>query len=878
MSQTPFALYNPALLPADLLLDEFTARQPLLEILLGVVRSNLVGQPPQHCLLIGARGMGKTTTLWAIAHRASRDPELRRLWQPVVFDEESRRIGDLADFWLEAIRQWEHTTSDQADRAGQLLINASADIEDRARQTFESLMKSSGKRALLLIDNLNDVLGSIRDLNQLHRLRAFLMRDSGVMVIGGATSYFEEITSIDQPFYDFFRYFELKPLTLEEMRECLLNLARTRGDLEVEKTITGREGSIRALHLFTGGNPRLVKTFYRLLRDGLHTDIRADLEKLLDEFTPYFKAIVDALPVQQQRIFDAVALAWDPVEVSRLVTATRLPSNQISAQLRSLTKIGLVRQATGNPKRKTYLLSDRFSNIHYLMRHGRAARNRLDWFVATVRILFPDKESSDILAKLAHDAAGNGPLGLQDARDVLQSALNRAESAEIRCQLLNSTIERSWAQDTWHSIDCWFDFERAKQDLPEMEILEFCQQMPAGLRKKLGYKPDSAEWWYELTKFLTEKSAWKLAEQAYQKSLELDPINPITWAFLGDLLSRKLNKPTEAEAAFRNTIHYEPRLYHPWFFLGDLLERMLRFDEAEAAFRKALEIKPDDADSWTRLGSLLEKCGSQSVEVEIAFRTAVELQPGNAYSWTRLGRFLEKNPLLSKEAETAFRTAIELQPDDAYTWTRLGGLLEKNPSRLDEAETAFRTAFELQPSDTYPLTRLGSLLGKNSSRLNEAEAVYRKSISIAPDDGFALFKLAILLAERAETKSEAERLAVRLLLLEPTDESNQFCFLLLCKNLAEAWAEILPEVTTWCIKDSKNSQLFHFVIDGFIRYARLKNTTDALALLEKNINLSPFESLRDAFIADINKSHLQTLAPERKEVAIELMQRIHQDQ
>ena len=256
MSKLPFALYNPALLPPDVLLDEFTARRPLLETLLGIVRGNAPGHPLQHCLLIGARGMGKTTTLWAVAHRVARDPNLARQWQPVVFDEESRRVGDLADFWLEAIRQWEFATKDNSDRAGNLLKNASADIEERAQQTFVEMVARRGKRALLLIDNLNDLFSSIRDQEPLHRLRAFLMKESSVMVIGGATSYFEAVTSVDQPFYDFFRYFELKPLTLEEMRECLLHLAKTRGDEGVEKSLDQRSGTIHALHLFTGGNPQ----------------------------------------------------------------------------------------------------------------------------------------------------------------------------------------------------------------------------------------------------------------------------------------------------------------------------------------------------------------------------------------------------------------------------------------------------------------------------------------------------------------------------------------------------------------------------------------------------------------------------------------------
>lgn len=215
MPQQPFALYNPALLQPDDLLAQFTARLPMLETLLGVIRGNKTGQPPQHCLLIGARGMGKTTTLWAVAHRVNRDATLACDWQPVVFDEESRRVGDLADFWLECIRQWEHVTQSPGALADQLLADAPADIEDRARETFLRLVDQSRRRALLLIDNLNEVLSSISNPEPLHRLRAFLMQDSRVMVIGGATRYFDEITSMDQPFYDFFRCFELRALTAE---------------------------------------------------------------------------------------------------------------------------------------------------------------------------------------------------------------------------------------------------------------------------------------------------------------------------------------------------------------------------------------------------------------------------------------------------------------------------------------------------------------------------------------------------------------------------------------------------------------------------------------------------------------------------------------
>ena len=700
MTSQPFALYNPALLKPEDLLAQFTARLPMLETLLGVIRGNKSGQPQQHCLLIGARGMGKTTTLWAIAHRVSRDPTLSKDWQPVVFDEESRRVGDLADFWLECIRQWEHATRSPGIMADQLLMEAPADIEDRAREAFLKLVDQSHRRALLLIDNLNDVLSSISDPEPLHRLRAFLMEDSRVMVIGGATRYFDEITAVDQPFYDFFRCFELRPLTSDEMESCLLALARSRGDASIEKTLQERRGTVRSLHLLTGGNPRLVKTFYRLIAEGLRGDIRADLERLMDEFTPYFKAIVDALPVQQQRIFDAVALAWDPVEVASVATVTRLPSNQVSAQLRSLVKAGLLGEAAGGPKRKTYLLADRFSNIHYLMRHGRAARNRLDWFVALVRIVFPDRASSDVLAKAAREAAECGHEGRLDARSVLQSALDRAESGEDRVALLHATMREAWDSDALELLEEWFDADLANETLPEFGIIGFCKSMPQDLRKRLGYKPQDARWWYRLTDFLEEKSAWANAEAAYRKAIELDPKYASPWNGLGNLLMDHLGRPAEAEAAYRK--------------------------------------------------------------------------------------------------------AIELDPKSAYPWS---GLAEKLLSSEGQSE--------------------------------EARACALRGLTLKPDYGFA-----------------------------------RRMFLDVCGNRAEDWRSALPTLVDWCRTHPGIEVVFDFAVDGLLRLARLTQPFEALAFLDSLPDATPFQTVRDAFVAHDHRAHLQTLAPERQAIVLALLERL----
>jgi tetratricopeptide (TPR) repeat protein len=834
----PFALYNPALLPPDVLLREYTARMPLLETLLGIVRGNAPGHPPQHVLLIGARGMGKTTTLWAVAHKVSRDPELARLWQPVVFDEESRRVGDLADFWLEAIRQWEFATQDTApDRAGRLLSENPPDIEDRAHRLFTDLVTRSGRRALLLIDNLNDLFASIRDPEPLHRLRATLMQDSGIMLIGGATSYFEQVTSVDQPFFDFFRNFDLKKLSLEEMRECLLALAKSHQDTEVEKTLAERGGSLRALHILTGGNPRLIKTFYRMLRGGLHTDIRSDLEKLIDEFTPYFKAIVDALPVQQQRIFDAVALAWNPVEVATIATATRLPSNQVSAQLRTLTKSGLITEAPGHPKKKTYLLADRFSNIHYLMRHGRAARNRLDWFVATLQVLFPD-QTSQMIAKLAHDSAECGPQGLRDARDVLHSALRRSETAADRQKLLHHTLAETWSEPAMAQLSAWFDVETAKAHLPEADILAFCQHMPAELRKELGYKPEESRWWYELTDFLEKNEALDLAEAAYHKAIELDSNDFYPWLGLGLLYQIDLKKFEASETAYRRALEIDKSHAPTWFNLGNLMREMRRADEAHQSFLEAIRLDDDYAAPWQGLGAVLQYDMDRPIEAEKAYRKALEINPLFEHAWFDLAHLLhiESRP---QEAEKAYLRTLAIDPKWGIAHHNLARLYHTELHRKEDAEKEYLEAIQYDESLGKPWVGIAELKIGKRTRSIEAREASRNG-----------------------------------LMLEPTYSAARYIFTKLCQNHAEDWQAVLPGLFEWFIRHPQAQEVFDFIVTGVVRYAQLKSPAEALALFEGVSNATPFESIQDALYACKDKAYLHKLAPERQEVAMELVKRI----
>lgn len=564
---------------------------------------------------------------------------------------------------MECIRQWEVASGSGGDTTDGLLDLPADRIEDAARQSFLKLVDASGKRALLLVDNVNEVFRNVDDREALHRLRAFLMDDDRVMLLGACVELSDDVTSVEKPFFDFFRIFGLKPLTFDEVRECLYALADARGDKEARTVIDKREGGLRAIHLLTGGNPRLVKTFYRLLKDGLHRDIRVDLEKLLDEFTPYFKAIVDALSAQKQRIFDAVALAWNPVEVAHVARQTRLASNKVSSQLRYMIKSGHIAEVASQPKKKSYILADRFSNVHYLMRHGRAARIRFDWFVVMVRLLFEDEEYAKALAVMAKDSVIGTAPGWGEACGLVANAMDRAETSKARKLLIGQFV----TAQTPESI----------ADL-------------------------------------------QLAEIACNKALEIDP-NDADAHFKKGRVEEYLSKDArKAAASYTEAVRINPSHLEAWGALAWVNHRLLyQVKAAETAYRKALEINPEAWWIRTNYGSLLQEQTTRYDEAEREFRTVCGKDPEPKGAWFNLGNLLRSFLNRPVDAEEAYLNSIKA--DGAYAPPLIGlALLYRDQGKhVSEYRPFALKAMSLPPYRSFDLWSFYSLCGKDKNAISQ---------------------------------------------------------------------------------------------------------------------------------------------------------------
>ena len=386
-------IYNPAQLAPDELKASFIARHETLARMLRLLAEQKPGHPCQHVVLVGPRGMGKTTLGLSFLQAVREDAELATKWQPVPFPEESYEIGDLADFWLAALRHLARATGEVRwrDRADDLQKDE-RDTERLATYALAALLnfcEEQGKRLILFVENLDLVFSQLGNEREVHALREALMEHAEILLVGSANTVFDAIRSHGEPFYEFFRNITLRGLERHECRQLLETLADQEDGNRRFPPLDLEEGRLETIRRLTGGNPRLLVLACRMLLESPLGSAIEDMERLIDEQTPYFKARIEALPPQARKVFHCLAKAWAPLLTREVAADAKLGSSHASAQLRQLIDKGYVREVRlADETRGRYEVSDRFYNIYYLLRFSRSGRARLERLVDFLHQLF----------------------------------------------------------------------------------------------------------------------------------------------------------------------------------------------------------------------------------------------------------------------------------------------------------------------------------------------------------------------------------------------------------------------------------------------------------------------------------------------------------
>lgn len=681
------AVYNPAILKDSDFLAGFVARREAAEDIVKRLHEITPRSLARHRLILGQRGMGKTSLLRRIALGIRDDEVLSKRLLPLTFREEQYNVHNLHTFWcncLDALgdhfeRREQHDRAVELDRQVAGLNRARTgpagdDEADAALAALKQWGKREGKRILLLIDNIDLILDGLT--RQHWALRRTLQEAGGIIVIGAATAYLEATADPKGAFYDFFQVTPLERLSQDELLACLRRLAAARGDSgrKVLHILDTDPGRIRTLHDLTGGNLRTLVLLYLLMERDVDDDVMRDLERLLDEVTVLYKARVEDLAPQARVVLDAAALNWNPVTAAELAGITGMETSAVSTQLDRLARNGIVEKTSvSTSARAAYQLGERFFNIWYLMRHGpRRQRTRLRWLTGFLRGFYsPQQLTAKAMSLLRRRGGGDQTLGHYCL------ALGDAVDDENLRNLLGQEARRG--------------LERlAAQQGKRLEDILDPQELPT---------PKTAREWFGMGFSLhVDFDRYEEAEAAYRRAIELDPNYTAPWNCLGILMYYDLKRYEEAESAYRQAIQLDSKDAFPWIGLGNLLQHQLsRHDEAESAYRQSIKLDPNIAPPWYGLGNLLQQRLNRYGEAEAAYRQAIQLDPKRDYYWSKLGDLLEEHLGRTAEAIQAYRKCLELDPDDIGVVTKLAYLLLGSGSG-EEAEQFFQLALSKLPS------------------------------------------------------------------------------------------------------------------------------------------------------------------------------------
>jgi Flp pilus assembly protein TadD len=632
---TKIGFFNPGRLTDEEIEQSFIARIPFFEFLLKKIVSERPNSIPQHHLIIGQRGMGKTALLIRLAAELRKAP-YKDSFIPLSFPEEQYNIDRLSKFWLNCL----DALADALDREHKTADLSALDTEinklakDKALDanaifgTFEKWISKIKRRPVLLVDNLNLVFSKLNKEEQ-HQLRAIMISRGAPILIGASATAIDETVDYQAPFYDAFQINYLKKLSFNESIEVLLNLARITGNSNFADTIYSQKGRLEALYQLTGGTPRTLALLFPLVQNGFSEDIQTDLDALLDVVTPLYKARFEELSSQLQVVLDAVALHWDPINIEQLRAITLLENAQLSPQLKRLVDLGWLQKLDAyKAKGGAFELNERFFNIWYLMR--RSSRRQ--------------KRELYCLTKFLESFYGNDLHQIAKTRieciseNINQIALDLALADAIKEKELSEKLRNK-------SYEAIMNLSTNNEGI--LKTFSVPQHITAKKLKDLGD---------EVSKKLQE-CKFNSAELGLQKILRIDENNKAAWDILGILYMCFFSRYSEAEQAFKRAIELDEKNTSAWTNLGILyMNHLSRYPEAEQTFRKAIELNEENSSLWNTLGNLYQDFLHNYTGAEKAYLKALDIDSNFQYAKYNLV-FLWRDKLGKlKEAKQLFES------------------------------------------------------------------------------------------------------------------------------------------------------------------------------------------------------------------------------
>ena len=424
--------FNPGTFQSDEeVMEQFVVRKHEFDIALEVLRGNIESPSCQHLLVVAPRGRGKTMLLARAAAEMRTNDELAGRLLPVRFMEESQEIFNIADFWLEALFHLARESAALDPELARELRETHADLSTRwreqsleahARAVVLSAADRLDRKLVLMVENLHSLCESV-DEDFGWKLRGVLQSEPKIMLLASATSRFEGLDDVNQPFFELFRIIGLEPLTTEE---CRLLWQVVSGD-----AVSGRE--IRPLQILTGGSPRLLVIVAGFARHHSLRQLMEELVTLIDEHTEYFRNHLEVLAKTERRVYLSIIDLWRPSSTAEIAARARMDVRTVSTMLGRLVERGAV-IVEGSGRKRLYAAAERLYSIYYKLRRERDEAAVVENLIRFMVVFYNEEERAEMFPKLIQEAAESPVL-----REGIERALHHLMQTQKE---INTTLQK----------------------------------------------------------------------------------------------------------------------------------------------------------------------------------------------------------------------------------------------------------------------------------------------------------------------------------------------------------------------------------------------------------------------------------------------------
>jgi TPR repeat protein len=630
MSQTNLIAhtYNPHNQTPTELIDGFVVRKKEFDALYSDIKGDAMDRPPQHAILHGRRGCGKTTFLLRLYYEIKRDASLNQLLLPLIFNEEQYSIRTLYKLWENVAIGLENEYEEFSGLPD--LMEAESEKSNYEESCFDLLISELQKRKkklLLLIDNFGVMLQKFSEREQ-HRLREILITCIDVKIIGASAVALESTFDYSKPFYEFFKIIELPGLSKDETVALLLALGERYNHPQISDLIAKNPGKIEALRRLTDGVPRTMILLFEIFIDDEEGDSFKDLEMVLDRVTPLYKHRMDDLSAQQQELVDIIALHWDAVPVKEIAAKSRMESKAVSAQLRILEKNRIVIKKTTSTKNHLYQISERFFNIWYLMRNGRKKDKCQVQWLARFLEEWCDRDELALRAEQHVKALQGGKL-YEPGAYYMTEALARTE---LPREIQDSLIKKTRSYLSGKGSELAEEVSESDEEISE-KAMEYAKQQKfeLAIKELKSIKIKGADDFFGLGFCYYSLKEFQQAETFYKMAIDKDSVYAMYNLAL--LYTNEKKDYGQAEKYFKMAI--EKGDDDSMYCLAQVyLTEKKDFDQAEKYFKMAIE--NDHADAINGLAVLYSTKKEDLNQAEKYYKMAIE--QGNNLALFNLAR------------------------------------------------------------------------------------------------------------------------------------------------------------------------------------------------------------------------------------------------